>query len=153
MGGILPFAESLINKGKQANYKKKLQMRSIWGHERIARTSTEPFGNWRSKGRSETTTAITTWLREWAIANTSSVTLYLWEFQRLGKIFPIAKSLINKEKHQNFKKKHFLFHLETFSLSLYLSEFQRLGRKVTFARSLINKGKHQNSKKKQIERT
>ena len=87
-------------------------------------------------------------LREWAIANTSVVTLYLWEFQRTGKKFPFPRSLINKGEHQNFKKKHLLNHLETSSKSLYLWEFQRLGRKVTFAKNLINKGKHQNFKKK-----
>jgi len=65
----------------------------------------------------------------------------------LGRKVTFARSLINKGKHQNFKKKHFLIHLETFTQSLYLSAFQRLGRKVTFAKSLINKGKHQNFKK------
>ena len=82
------------------------------------------------------------------ILSTFSVPLYLWEFQRLGEMFPFAESLINKGKHQNSKKKHLLKHLETSSLSLYLWEFQSLGRKVTFAKSLINKGKNQNFKKK-----
>jgi len=77
-----------------------------------------------------------------------SLSFYLWEFQRLGKIFPFPRSLINKGKHQNFKKKHFLIHLETANAKLYLWEFQRLGKMFPFAESLINKGKHQNFKKK-----
>ena len=77
--------------------------------------------------------------------------LYLWEFQRIGKKFPNPRSLINKGKHQNFKKKHFLIHLETFLGNLYLSVLHRLWRKVTFAKSLINKGKHQNFKKKHLQ--
>jgi len=82
---------------------------------------------------------------------TSSKTLYLSEFQKLGEKFPKPRSLINKGKHQNFKKKHFLIHLETFTQSLYLWELQRLGEKFPKPRSLINKGKHQNFKKKQIQ--
>ena len=72
-------------------------------------------------------------------------------FQKLGEMFPFAENLINKGKHQNFKKKHFLIHLETTSVTLYLWEFQRLGKMFPFPRSLINKGKHQNFKKKQIQ--
>jgi len=58
------------------------------------------------------------------------------------------ESHINKGKHQNFKKKHFLIHLKTFSKTQYLWEFQRLGEMFPKPKSLINKGKHQNYKKK-----
>ena len=80
----------------------------------------------------------------------SSVSLYLWEAQRLGEMLPFPRSLINKGKHQNFKKKHFLIHLETFTQPLYLSEFQRLGKMFLIARSLINKEKQANFKKKHL---
>ena len=126
---MFPFAESLINKGKHQNFKKKHLVKHL---------------------------------------ETSFVTLYLWELQRLGEIFPFAESLINKGKHQNYKKKHLLNHLETAnakhlrewalantsSVILYLSVFaiayslnhaviavfQRLGKMLPFAESLINKG-------------
>jgi len=63
-------------------------------------------------------------------------------------MFPFPRSLINKGEQANFKKKHFLIHLETFTQSLCLWEFQRTGKKFPNLRSLINKGKHQNFKKK-----
>ena len=65
-------------------------------------------------------------------------------------MFPFARSIINKGKQANPKKKHLLKHLETSSVILYLSVFQRLGEILPFAESLINKGKHQNYKKKHL---
>ena len=81
---------------------------------------------------------------------TSSLSLYLWEFQRARKKNQFLESLINKGKHQNFKKKHLLIHLETSSENLYLWEFQRTGKKFPFAESFINKGKQANHKKKHL---
>jgi len=64
--------------------------------------------------------------------------------------FPFAESFINKGKHQNFKKKHLLIHLETSSENLYLWEFQRTRKKNQFLENLINKGKQANHKKKHL---
>ena len=76
------------------------------------------------------------------ILSTFSVTLYLWEFQRLERKVTFAKSLINKGEHRNLKKKHFLIQMETSIVTLYLWVFQRLGKMFPFAETLINKGEH-----------